>query len=134
MRCHVLYLIWMPLSAVQLHGPQKSNTFCDLAAGLKVDLMLCACVCTCVFVTDRVSMPFRKAGHRAMDLQLPLLCTLFDRADDSVYSHTCAHIHIYRNTKACSILSPQRYLMITLRDPLCAQGGIVCRFVSGNVL
>lgn len=38
MRCHALYLIWMPLSAVRLHGPQKSNTFCDLAAGLKVDL------------------------------------------------------------------------------------------------
>lgn len=38
MRCRALYLIRMPLSAVRLHGPRKSNTFCDLAAGLKVDL------------------------------------------------------------------------------------------------
>lgn len=74
---------------------KKSNAFCDLNFKLIMYLpnpvscwrilFVCKCVCGTMWVCLSADGSFRRVGHRAMYLQLPPLCALFDGEKDGVY-------------------------------------------------
>lgn len=103
-------------------GREKKSTFCDFNVKLKMYwrekktslAIICEFVCVCL-CTLTASVSFRKAGHRAMSLQLPPLCALFDGEEDAVdfctntHTHTRAHtVYMWQCTVYTSFCSIRR--------------------------